>query len=315
MERDEPNNTTLSAFILRQASGAFLCRYRNCSRAAQGFRTAELREKHEESHGRRFQCAHTPCGFFGMTFNSRAAMKKHAAQYHDEEDTASVPNTLIRKPRASHEDRSLFAFSEVKRKRIAADLGPWEGFEIATSVASSNSQPALTSSVGRHAIPEGSRGTPTVPNFSHLLQAASNAHPTAGSASPAVDFSSQRSPFVEASPFAVECGYSTPSSPHLTSSAQSTQQQRLGNTMYVSPQEALLDSEGMGGMAPAYMSPLKSRLDYDSIFPPPLIDYKPEFLDASVDLPLESWSPRVLAPDVSFFRPSPDSSKAKRQEA
>ena len=119
MERDEPNNTTLSAFILRQASGAFLCRYRNCPRAAQGFRTAELREKHEESHGPRFQCVHAPCGFYGMTFNSRAAIKKHAAQYHDEENTATVPNTLIRKPRALHEDRSLFAFSEVKRTRKA----------------------------------------------------------------------------------------------------------------------------------------------------------------------------------------------------
>ena len=50
------------------------------------------------------------------------------------------------------------------------DLVPWEGFEIATSVASSNSQPALASSVGPHAVSEGSRGTPTLPNFSHLQQ-------------------------------------------------------------------------------------------------------------------------------------------------
>ena len=215
MERDEPNNPILSAFILRQASGAFLCRYRNCPRAAQGFRTAELREKHEESHGPRFQCAHASCGFFGMTFNSRAAIKKHAAQYHDEENTATVPNTLIRQPRAQHEDRSLFAFSEVKRKREVVDLVPWEGLEIATSEASGNSQPALASSVGSHAVSEGSRETPTNSNFSHLLQAARNAHLTAVSASPAVDFSQQRSIFRETSKFAMEGGYSTPSSPRL----------------------------------------------------------------------------------------------------
>lgn len=243
MERDEPNNTTLSAFILRQASGAFLCRYRNCPRAAQGFRTAELREKHEKSHGPRFQCAHAPCGFFGLTFNSRAAIKKHAAQYHDEENTTTVPNTLIRKPRALHEDRSLFAISEVKRKRELVDLVPWEKFEIATSVASSNSQPALASSVGPHAVSEGSRGTPTVPNFSHLVPAPWIAPPTAVSASPAVDFSQQRSPFVETSQYAVEGGYSTPSSPRLTSSAQSTQQQRLGDTIDMSPSEAFTDFE------------------------------------------------------------------------
>ena len=268
MGRDEPNNTTLSAFILRQASGAFLCRYRNCPRAAQGFRTAELREKHEESHGPRFQCAHAPCGFFGMTFNSRAAMKKHAAQYHDEEDTASVPNTLIRKPRALHEDRSLFALSEVKRKRKVAELGPWEGFQKVTRVASSNSQPALTSSVGRHAVPEGS-WAPSVPHFPPSLQTASNAHPTAEPGSPHWELFSHWSPSVEASPFAVEGGYTTPSSPRLTSSAQSTQQQTLGTTTYMSPSEALLDYDELS-LAPEYMSASNIPPIYQT-------DYIPEF--------------------------------------
>ena len=116
METEEPNNQILSAFILRQASGAFLCRYRGCPRAAQGFHTSEIREKHEESHRPRFQCAHATCGLFGTTFNSRAALKKHAARYHDEDNTASVPNSLTRKP---YEDRTLFAFSDAKTKRKA----------------------------------------------------------------------------------------------------------------------------------------------------------------------------------------------------
>ena len=124
METEEPNNQMLSAFILRQASGAFLCRYRGCPRAAQGFHSPELREKHEESHRPRFQCAHAICGLFGTTFNSRAALKKHAARYHDDDNTASVPNSLTRKPRSLHEDRALFAFSDSKTKRKA------EGFRF-----------------------------------------------------------------------------------------------------------------------------------------------------------------------------------------
>lgn len=119
METEEPNNRTLSAFIQRQASGAFLCRYGGCPRAAQGFQSSELRENHEESHRPRFQCALATCGLFGTTFNSRAAMKKHAARYHDEDNTASVPDSLSRKPRDPHVDRTLFAFSDVKTKRKA----------------------------------------------------------------------------------------------------------------------------------------------------------------------------------------------------
>lgn len=119
METEEANDQTLSAFKLRQASGAFLCRYPGCSRATQGFHSSVLREKHEESHRPRFQCTHAACGLLGTTFNSQAAMKKHNARYHDEDNTASVPNSLTRKPRCLHEDRTLFTLSDSKMKRKA----------------------------------------------------------------------------------------------------------------------------------------------------------------------------------------------------
>ena len=139
MDTEEPHNEILSNFHGRQASSAFLCRYQKCPRAAQGFRTSELREKHEESHRSRFQCSHAPCGFFGTTFNTRAALKKHAAQYHDEEDAASIPNSLARKPRRAPEDRSLFTFTaESRKRRRSHDLSPQDNMKMGTRFDASN---------------------------------------------------------------------------------------------------------------------------------------------------------------------------------
>ena len=148
METDEPANIVLSNFKARHNSSAFLCRYRNCARAAQGFHTSELREKHEESHRPRFQCTHGPCGFFGTTFHTRAAMKKHAARYHDEEDTTSIPNLLVRKRRHLHDDRPLFTFTD-KKSRVQ-NFGPRENLEMATNIDSSNIQTTITGLINPH---------------------------------------------------------------------------------------------------------------------------------------------------------------------
>ena len=161
METEEPNNQILSAFILRQASVAFLCRSRGCPRAAQGFHSPELREKHEESHRPRFQCAHATCGLFGTTFNSRAALKKHAVRYHDDDNTASVPDSLTRKPRSLHEDRALFAFSDTKTKRKAEGSRVHEeysnslqaSFKGRTALASSDNQYSASDLTKGNSIP------------------------------------------------------------------------------------------------------------------------------------------------------------------
>ena len=158
MKTEEPNNETLYAFIVRHASGAFLCRYRGCPRAAQGFRTSELRGKHEESHRPRFQCTHATCGLFGTTFNSRAALKKHTARYHDEDNTASVPNSLTRKPRGPREERALFAFSDTTKKRKAE--GSMAREQSSESLqASFKGQTTLASSDSRHPASEEVRRT------------------------------------------------------------------------------------------------------------------------------------------------------------
>lgn len=99
---------TLSDFKARHSAGAFLCRYRNCPRAAQGFNTLELRQAHEESHASKFRCEEAACGFFGWSFHTRAAIKKRTVQYHGEERTALIPDSLGNPNRRSQEDRSLF---------------------------------------------------------------------------------------------------------------------------------------------------------------------------------------------------------------
>ncbi len=101
-----------SDFKARHSTGAFLCRYRNCTRAAQGFNTLELRKIHEESHAPKFLCTEAACGFSGWPFHTRAALKNHATRYHDEEGTASIPDSLGRTPRRSRQDRPLFTLKD-----------------------------------------------------------------------------------------------------------------------------------------------------------------------------------------------------------
>lgn len=208
MGTEEPANRILLDFQTSRSSGAFLCRYLDCPRAAQGFSSSEIRQSHEDSHRPRFQCTHAPCGFFGMTFKTRAAMKKHAAQYHDEEDTASVPNLLIRKPRGPYEDRSLFTVSQHKRRRGIQDFSTPEEVLIVNKVTSGNSQTSMASSASLHDASEGSGRERSKPpttgsnRLSEILQVANTGHLTARSNSPAIDVYQQRSPFQETSGFA-----------------------------------------------------------------------------------------------------------------
>ena len=147
METEDCANPDLVNFKERHMTGAFLCRYQNCPRAAQGFNTSVLRQKHEESHRPRFQCTHAPCGFFGTTFNTRRTMRRHAQQYHDEEDTGSVPNSLTTKPRVLREDRSLFSFTREKTKRRIEDITPQDDIEVATRGISGNGEITIARSI------------------------------------------------------------------------------------------------------------------------------------------------------------------------
>ena len=287
MKKEELNNETLSAFIVRQSSGAFLCRHRNCSRAAQGFRTLELREKHEESHRPRFQCAHAPCGFFGATYNSRAAMKQHAAQYHDEEATDSIPNSLSRRPHGLHEDKSLFAFTEVKTRRRVEDFSPRENVEMATDVSPKYSQTTLAF--------EGARETPVTPSnatisaFSHLVQVANAGRSEASRQQP--------SPFRENSQFAKETNtYPSFSTDDLRSTSTTPlerhpeQRNPEGNTHVFEPPKTLRPKE----MLQNYDSTEEDTTPLFSSAPPLYPTWRDDSLRASasygqsLDYPLDS---------------------------
>lgn len=147
---EEVANKSLSDFKARHSSGAFLCRYTSCPRAAQGFNTSELRQKHEESHRPRFQCADFACGFFGFTFDTRAAMKRHAAQHHDEERTALIPDALARNPRHSHQNRPLFTLKE----HYSTNVSPPPRNTL-------DAQPSVTPTEQNASIPAQLRGSQT----------------------------------------------------------------------------------------------------------------------------------------------------------
>ncbi len=130
MKTEEPTNSLLCHFQAHHGSGAFLCRYRSCPRATQGFGSSELRQKHEDSHIPQFRCTLIDCGFFGRTFKTRAAMNKHTRQYHDKGDTSSMPDFLPgRLPRPSQDSSFLqlespISDSQNKRSRRAeASMG------------------------------------------------------------------------------------------------------------------------------------------------------------------------------------------------
>lgn len=112
MGSEQVADKSASDFKARHSTGAFLCRYRNCTRAAQGFNTLELRKIHEESHAPRFLCTEAACGLSGWPFHTRAALKNHATRYHDEERTASIPDSLSGTLRRSLQNRPFFTLKE-----------------------------------------------------------------------------------------------------------------------------------------------------------------------------------------------------------
>lgn len=105
LARDQPEDKTLSEFKARHSFGAFLCRHHDCSRAAIGFNTDELRQKHEATHVPQFRCTGVACGFSGWTFKTRTALNKHATTYHGE---ISIPSSLTGITRRPRQDRPLF---------------------------------------------------------------------------------------------------------------------------------------------------------------------------------------------------------------
>ena len=107
-------------FAARHHSGSYLCRYRSCPRATQGFSSWDLRQKHESSHAPRFRCTDPACGFFGRALKSHVTMNKHTIKYHRDDSLTTIPTSLRKASTRPQQDRPRFSLKELSsasRKR------------------------------------------------------------------------------------------------------------------------------------------------------------------------------------------------------
>ena len=109
MNHGDAADPSIRQFRVSHSSASYLCSYQGCPRASQGFGSLELRQQHEESHAPRFQCSNAACGFWQC--NSKAALRKHIAKYHDDYDVSSVPDYLDKTLREKPQEKSLFRLS------------------------------------------------------------------------------------------------------------------------------------------------------------------------------------------------------------
>ena len=120
LEHNTLSDAASAVFTARHHSGSYLCRYRSCPRATQGFDSSDLRQNHESSHASRFRCTDPACGFFGKELKSHAAMNKHNIKYHGDDSLTTIPTNLRKAFPHSQQDRSRFLLKEsspASRKR------------------------------------------------------------------------------------------------------------------------------------------------------------------------------------------------------
>jgi hypothetical protein len=70
---------------------AFICRYRECSRYSDGFKSSAERDEHEKLHNKPLRCADPSCDFFGRGFTSKSGLNKHNRKYHPTFDEKELP--------------------------------------------------------------------------------------------------------------------------------------------------------------------------------------------------------------------------------
>ena len=97
---------------MRHGSEPYLCRYRGCPRAIQGFNSSDLRQQHENSHVPLFRCNDAACEILGKGLTSRAAMNRHNKKYHDDNCLAAIPTSLRKASAHPQQDRLRFLLKE-----------------------------------------------------------------------------------------------------------------------------------------------------------------------------------------------------------
>ncbi|TVY46999.1 Vegetative incompatibility protein [Lachnellula occidentalis] len=81
----------LHTFKQTYVDSAFICRYRECPRYSDGFKTSEDRDNHEKIHTKPLRCADPKCEFFARGFVSKTGLLKHNRKYHPSPEEEAPP--------------------------------------------------------------------------------------------------------------------------------------------------------------------------------------------------------------------------------
>ena len=92
LQQDATNDASLKVFQIRNNAGHFLCSFKGCPRAAEGFDTFDLRKQHEDRHTPQFKCDEPSCGLVGWICKNRRDWKRHVERYHGKQ--AGIPSSL-----------------------------------------------------------------------------------------------------------------------------------------------------------------------------------------------------------------------------
>ena len=95
----------LNIFRRAYADSSYVCRYRRCPRASNGFHSRQAREAHEALHIKRFKCTDATCEFYIVGFATKAALQKHDRIYHSKPDENDVPRFPQKALHNLHESR------------------------------------------------------------------------------------------------------------------------------------------------------------------------------------------------------------------
>lgn len=87
----------LENFKMIYTDSAFICRYRECDRYSDGFRTSAKRDEHEKMHAKPLRCADPTCEYWARGFTSRTGLQKHNRKYHPAPDELPLPDFELRR--------------------------------------------------------------------------------------------------------------------------------------------------------------------------------------------------------------------------
>jgi hypothetical protein len=87
----------LEVFKRIYSDSAFTCRYVECPRYSDGFRTSLDRDEHEKRHTKPLRCSVPTCDFFARGFTSKTGLLKHNRKYHPLPEEEELPEFEPRK--------------------------------------------------------------------------------------------------------------------------------------------------------------------------------------------------------------------------